>query len=251
VKLPWGLVVGGVDSRGQAGVAADQEAMEQHGLGIRWLASAWTHQGDRAERLSALEPNVWKQQALEYLSRGPCVLKLGLLPGASHVLAAAELSSAAMQLSIPVVLDPVVRASSGFVFLDDEGLEAMRESLLPLGPLLTPNLLEAACLAGSTAGQDELDPDARVAVAGELLRLGAAAVFLKGGHGSEDPVQDLVMTRSAGVQWHRHRRRAGRSIAGSGCRYASALAAGLGLGLGNLEAAEQAGAYVAAKLGVL
>ncbi len=142
-----------------------------------------------------------------------------------------------------LVLDPVLQASGGEPFLDDAGVRTLREELLPHGPLLTPNLPEAARLTGR-AESELASPAVRLGTAQDLLAAGAAGVFLKGGHGAEDPVLDLVLIRGAPPVWHERRRTPGGGIHGSGCRYASALAAGLLLGWGPAEASRRAGEWV-------
>jgi hydroxymethylpyrimidine/phosphomethylpyrimidine kinase len=90
--------------------------------------------------------------------------------------------------------------------------------------------------------------EARVEAATRLLQLGAALVCLKGGHGFEDPVKDLVLAAGKQPAWAEHPRLAGRSLHGTGCRFAAALATLLATGRGPLEAAQEAGTWVAGLL---
>jgi hydroxymethylpyrimidine/phosphomethylpyrimidine kinase len=179
----------------------------------------------------------------ESASDGRAVVKTGLLPGAEHVRALVELRERWPELTL--VVDPVLAASAGETFLDDAGIEVLLDELLPLGPVLTPNLPELARLASCSV--DELgDLDRRVARGTELLERGSLAVLIKGGHGQEDPVQDLVLARAVAPVWHAHARVPGASLHGSGCRYAACVAAELAKGRGMDAAAEVAGRYLLA-----
>lgn len=244
------MVVAGADSSGRAGIAADREAIEAQGLGMQSVVSVWTRQdASGVSSFSPLEPETWEAEAARLLDRDPAALKFGLLPGPLHLQAAARLSARALERGIPVVLDPVLGSSSGFAFLDAVGVTCLRAQLLVQRLVLTPNLPEAAQLAGwSPAPGRVARPVERLEMAQRMLDLGVRAVLLKGGHGAEDPVQDLVLERGTAAHWHSHRRLAGRSLGGSGCRYASCVAAGLAQGLGMREAAALAGDYVLQRL---
>ncbi len=240
---PLVLVVGGRDPTGGAGVDADREALERHGARGAFVVTARTDQdGVRVRSIGAREPHAWAAEARAALAaERPSVIKSGLLPGAEHVGALAELLRAS---GVRAVVDPCLAASGGERFLDDAGRARLLDELVPLGVVLTPNLPEACALAGLEPDALDADLDRRVALARELVARGAGAVLLKGGHGSEDPVHDLVLERGAAPRWHRHPRALGRRIHGSGCRYASAVAAGLARGLTLEAAAAAAGEYV-------
>ena len=138
----------------------------------------------------------------------------------------------------PEPSDPPV---GGERFLDEAGVACLREVLLPTGPILTPNLGEAAELCGMEKKLLQTDFDSRIEAAERLLEMGAVAVLLKGGHGTEDPVRDLVLERGSEPLWRTHERVRGASMRGSGCRYGSAVAALLALGQPLSEAARRAG----------
>jgi hydroxymethylpyrimidine/phosphomethylpyrimidine kinase len=147
---------------------------------------------------------------------------------------------------LPVIVDPVLGSSSGGRFLDADGIEALRSELCCAEIVLTPNLPEAAALACLPTRRIERSFAARVEAAQVLLGLGCSAVVLKGGHGSEDPVRDLVLVRDAEPVWLEHARVHGGKIRGSGCRFATRLAAGLALGRPLVDAAPEAGEWVPA-----
>ncbi len=236
------LVVAGRDPTGGAGVDADREAAHAHGVEAELVVTADTDQdGVRVHGVYPRDPKVWLAEARSALARGPRALKSGLLPGADHVAAFAELVREVRGL--PLVVDPVLAASGGEVFLDAAGIAVLLEELFALGPIVTPNLGEAARLALLPIEALAL-PGGRVRAAELLLERGAAAVLVKGGHGAEDPVLDLVFERGRAPRWHAHPRAKRGSLHGSGCRYASAVAAGLASGRSVWDAAETAGRYV-------
>lgn len=177
-------------------------------------------------------------------------IKFGLLPGGDHVRAARDLVREVRKAAgreIPAVVDPVIAASSGGRFLDWSGVEAVRRDLAPCGVVLTPNLLEAAELTAVPLSRLVGSMEARIEAGRRLVAMGAVAVVIKGGHGEEDPVRDLAMGSDGCEIWLEHPRGAGR-IRGSGCRFATRLAAGLGRGRSLAESAAEAGSYVAAAI---
>jgi len=235
------LCIGGVDSSGAAGLDADQEAAEAAGVKPILVPTAHTQQDDQAvHALGAREPGEWLTEARAVLPRCDGV-KIGLLPGPEHILAAVELLGALGDRHW--VFDPVIESSSGFRFLNTRALGLLREELLPMGPVLTPNLEEAALLAGVESGALAAR-EKRVAAARNLVSAGAESVVLKGGHGGEDPLVDLVARAGHEPFWIERPRIEG-SRRGTGCRFATVLAAHLVQGAGVTQAAGHAGAWVA------
>lgn len=250
-ERPRLLVIAGHDSSGGAGVDADRHAAEAAGVAVRCVVTAWTVQdGSGVRELGAIEPARWRDEALSHVEWRPAAVKVGLLPGEAAVEAALEvLLTLRRRLgeALPVVLDPVIAASSGGRFLEQEVVRGpLRSILIAGGVILTPNLPEAEELGGLAAGALAEDLPARLAVAEALVTAGARAVLLKGGHGGEDPVRDLVVEAGGGAPtWLIHPRVPGRGIRGSGCRFATAVAARLAAGASLPEAAARAGEWVA------
>ena len=239
------LVVAGRDSTGGAGLDADAEALKAFGVEPLAVCTAETEQGpDGLIALGARPVEDWSHEAREHLEAGVQAIKFGLLPGVASIAAAAELCASAP--GIPVILDPVLGPSAGGEFLDADGRAALVELLPRLRAHLTPNLVEAAALLGWTEVPESREDRERAAR--ELLALGAAAVLLKGGHGGEDPLCDLWVSRADGARWIERRREPGPGIRGSGCRLASAFAAGLARGRNPVQAAKEAGDWVAQRI---
>lgn len=244
------LVVAGHDEHGRSGVDADREAARRFDTEASFVVTAWTEQDDEVVRdIGARRAEDWLAEALAAIGPGLSALKFGLLPGRDHVHGAARLIDELRSRSaaLHVIVDPVLAASSGAVFLDRRGVSSLVEELVPRRIVLTPNLHEAARLC-CLLPEELLALDARVRAAQHLLELGAEAVLLKGGHASDDPVRDLVLERGKETRWHLHPRVSGRGIRGSGCRYATAVAAQLARGASLAEAAEAAGTWLAERI---
>ncbi len=249
------LCIGGWDSSHGAGLDADREAAIATGVEVHLVSTANTEQNEGGvQELGARPAQDWLAEAAEYLPE-VAVVKFGLLPGASHILAAAELIGGVGDR--PWILDPLIASSSGYRFLDTRALGLLRETLLPFGPVLTPNLDEAAQLSGRRLGSGDLRSE-RWAMARNLLSAGANSVVLKGGHGAENPLIDLVARPGHRPDWIERPRQgagadhqaesqgvAGGSRRGTGCRFASVLGAQLARGADLVAGATAAGDYVA------
>ena len=134
---------------------------------------------------------------------------------------------------IPIVLDPVMVAKSGDSLLPDGAVSTLRESLLPLADLLTPNLPEAARLLSQPVAESVRDMEAQ---GRQLLKFGPRAVLMKGGHGKGPICVDLLVRESAETLRLEAPRQPTKNTHGTGCSLSSALAAGLAGGH-SLEAA--------------
>jgi hydroxymethylpyrimidine/phosphomethylpyrimidine kinase len=239
------LVIAGRDSSGGAGVDADREVAREAGISAAIVVTAETRQGEGGlEALGARAVGAWKAEAEAALGEGVGAIKIGLLPGAEHVVAAAELLRGAS--GVPVVVDPVLGPSSGGRFLDEAGVVALCDVLLPMGCVITPNLDEAAELTGRSPAALAANLEERVAAAGTLLECGAGAVVLKGGHGGGD-LLDLVWEAGGRPEWLELERVPG-ALRGTGCRHATSLAIGLGRGLGIAAAARAAAQLVGVRM---
>jgi hydroxymethylpyrimidine/phosphomethylpyrimidine kinase len=245
------LIVAGHDPSG-AGIDADLEATAGLEIEAVPIVTARTDQDEGAvHSVGARDENEWSREASEAARGGVAAVKFGLLPGAAHVREARALLRRLRErgrAEIRVVVDPVIRASSGGSFLDARAIELLRSELIADGVVLTPNLSEAAELACTPLRELETSFAARLEAARILLALGAVGVVIKGGHGREDPVRDLVARADGVYCWIERRRVPGGGIRGSGCRFATRLAGGLALGRTLEEAAEAAGEFVAAEI---
>lgn len=222
---PRVLVVGGLDPSGGAGLVADLEALASAGTRGWAVATALTAQGPRGARgyEAASERTLLAQiDALLEGRERPRAVKTGMLGTAALARALTRRLAEAPLARVPVVVDPVLLASSGAALLDLSGAAAA-DALFPLfslARLVTPNLPELAALTGA-----DVSTDAAAIRAARLLT--ARAVLVKGGHRAGAPV-DLLVEGSRVVRLE-GRRRPG-TARGTGCRLASAAAAFLARG---------------------
>lgn len=168
-------------------------------------------------------------------------VKSGLLPSAAIVDVFAEWLSARPRL--PLVLDPVFRATSGGHLVDDASIHSIARVLFPRARIITPNLDEAAVLTGRPITHRDDLPE----VADALLELGPEWVLVKGGHLSRDDAVDYLASKQGGT-WIAETRRAHGNTRGTGCALASAIAAHLAQGDPVLDAVRAAKSFVTAAL---
>lgn len=243
------LLIGGTDSSGRAGLDADRDAARHFGALAEEFVSAETVQDERG--VHAVEPRpFWWFDAGYSIEDGVDAVKFGLLPDSDAMHGAAQLAGHARcaGLDLPIVIDTVIAASSGTRFWGAREVGLFRKAVLPFGPILTPNLPELAELAEVALERLEADLEARIEAARVLLRLGARAVIVKGGHGREEPLVDLVVPMGGEAVLLERPRLTGPGLRGTGCRFATALACGLGGRVPLVDAARAAGEFVAARI---
>lgn len=236
--VPRVLVVAGLDPSGGAGLVADLEALAAAGARGWAVAAALTAQGRRGARGFEPVSEAMLLAQIDALVEGdrPRAVKAGMLGSAPLARALADRLAAPPLRRIPLVVDPVLAASSGAA-LFDPGDQPVGDAYLPVltrAWLATPNLPELALLTGDDVSSD----DAAVRAA---RRLPARAVLVKGGHRAGAPV-DLLVERGR-VTRFTARRRPG-TARGTGCRLASAIAGYLARGLALEDAIRRAKALV-------
>jgi hydroxymethylpyrimidine/phosphomethylpyrimidine kinase len=225
------LTIAGSDSGGGAGIQADLKAFARaggHGMSAITAVTAQNTAGVTA--VYPLPPEAIVEQVRAVAGDiGVDAVKIGMLGSAATI----EAVVAALELvrDAPVVLDPVMIAESGARLLDEEAVEALRTQLLPRAAVITPNLAEAAVLAGSEAGADVEE------LARELHALGPGAVVITGGHREQATDVFFDGERFELLPGERYPDGAAH---GSGCTHSSTLAAELALGADPLEAARRA-----------
>lgn len=234
------LSIAGSDSGAGAGVQADLKTFAAHGVYGTCAITAITAQNTLGVTAAeALAPALVAAQIAAVASDlTPHAAKTGMLANAAIVetVAAAVLSHAIPYL----VVDPVMVAKSGASLLDHEALTAVRERLVPVAYVVTPNIPEAEVLTGVTIRADE---DRREA-ARRLVGLGARAAIIKGGHLPTTDIVDLLFDGTDFMEF-RHERVPGRHTHGTGCTFAAAIAAHLASGVSLAEAIPLAQRYIA------
>lgn len=226
------LVVAGADPSGCAGLSADTRALLALGIHPLPVVTAVTVQDThRMFQSSPVDPFlVEKQLSVVLEDVGANCIKIGMLALSATV----ELVTRVLETKargIPVVLDPVLFSSSGTSLLEPAGQTALVERLMPLCALVTPNVQEAEALTGIS-----VDSEADMhSAADRFLLMGQDAVLIKGGHLPGDSVVDLLRTAD-GMERRFESPRVPKSVRGTGCTLASAIAAGIAEGL-TLESA--------------
>lgn len=237
MSRPVALTIAGSDSSGGAGVVADLKTFEAHGVWGTVALTAVTAQNTLGvQAVETLTPEMVRAQIASVVSDlGVQAAKTGMLGSAEVV---EEVVRTVVELGVrPLVVDPVMVASTGGRLLDPDGVDAVVRHLLPRASVLTPNLAEAAALVGfEVADRAGMERAAR-----SLADLGAEVVLVKGGHlaGARSP--DCLLVAGDEPVWLEGLRLPDRGAHGSGCVLSAAICAGLARGM------EAADACVAAK----
>lgn len=239
------LTIAGSDPSGGAGIQADLKTFAAHGVYGASVLTALTAQNTQGVfGIHAVPADFVRAQARAVLDDLEVrAIKVGMLGDADMIEAVAEILES--RRSIPVVMDPVMVAASGDPLLAPEVISALRERLLPLALITTPNVYEAALLLGTSVATT---PEQLSAQAEAIRDLGPQAVLLKGGRlAGSNEATDVFATES-GTQILTGPRIAIERPHGTGCTLSSAMAARLALGAPLDEAVEEAKAYVTAAL---
>lgn len=244
-ERPVALTIAGSDSGGGAGIQADLRTFNAFGAHGVCVIAAITAQNPRGVTgVGAVAPRLVRQQlaaVLEAFTVGAA--KTGMLFNAATIRAVA--AALAARPDLPLVVDPVMVATSGARLLRDDAVAVLISRLLPRAILVTPNLPEAELLAGRPLRT----PQARRTAVCELAARFGGHVLLKGGHDPGDPATDLLAAPD-GTLWRLTAPPVRRPLSthGTGCTLSAAIAAGLARRASLLEAVRAAKAYVAAAI---
>ncbi|MET0192173.1 MAG: bifunctional hydroxymethylpyrimidine kinase/phosphomethylpyrimidine kinase [Hyphomicrobiaceae bacterium] len=239
-SVPIALTIAGSDSSGGAGIQADLKTFTAFGVYGASVITALTAQNTQGVRsFETVSPAFVVAQidaVLEDLEVG--AIKTGMLATAEIVTAISNRLAAGRQP--PLVVDPVMVATSGDALIAPDAVEAVRSKLLPLAALITPNLPEAARLLETKQATTD---DEVAAQAKALYALGCRAVLVKGGHGEGDTAVDYLYD-GAIVQRFARPRVDTRHTHGTGCTLSAAITALLARGAPLAEAVERAKTFV-------
>jgi len=231
------LVIAGSDSGGGAGIQADIKTITALGGFAATAVTALTAQNTEAVlEVMPVPPAFVRRQMDAVLSDiGADCIKTGMLVDAGIIEAVAD----GLPPGVPLVVDPVMVASTGARLLDARAVEALKRRLIARARVVTPNAPEAEALTGfALASLDDMRRAADM-----LLSLGAKAVVVKGGHMPGDPMQDLLVDDGASLVLEAPRL-VTRATHGTGCTLASAIATGLAQGMPLRQAFDRAHAYL-------
>ena len=231
------LTIGGFDPSCGAGIAADLKTFAAHGCyGVAAITSL-TIQNTQGVEAVHNTPTAELRAQLDALARDCTIdaVKIGMLGNRANAGAVGEFLD--VSKFAHVVLDPVMQASSGAELLDAAGIKYVATELLKRVSVITPNIPEAETLTGMTI-KDVADMEA---AARKIVEMGAPAVIVKGGH--MEKAIDVLFDGNELVPLAGDKGKE-EALHGTGCTFASALAAHLAVGRGLVEAATLAKAYV-------
>ncbi len=223
MKYRVALTIAGSDSGGGAGIQADLKTFSAHGVYGASVITAVTAQNTvGVSGVQYITPEMVGAQIDAVMSDLPAAaVKIGMLGNAEIVRVVAE--KLRKYNPSAIVLDTVMLAKSGDALLRDDAVQALIDELMPLATVITPNLPEAArILSGEIK-----DPETACK---NLLKIGARAVLLKGGHGSGEILRDYLATADGTMQVFANPRIDTLNTHGTGCTLSSAIAARLALG---------------------
>lgn len=258
---PAVLAIGGSDSSGGAGIARDLQTL--HELSVRGVAvvTAVTAQTNTDVRsIHPVPPEMIRDQIETALASNRIgAIKIGML-GTRRAVEAVALSldalahalgplsyggrvcgtSSTERDAVPVVLDPVLAASSGHALADDDTRIALIELLFPRATLITPNAVEAAALLAEPVVTDAATLES---YALRLLDTGPQSILLKGGHGEGEDSIDILVSADGEITRLSGPRMSG-TLRGTGCALASAIAGGLARELSMIDACREGKRYI-------
>lgn len=241
-SYPTVLSIAGSDSGGGAGIQADLKTFSSLGVYGATAITAITAQNTQGVHSQfALPPQMVYDQIIAVMEDiHPSVIKIGML---SNVQVAAVVADALERYSIPIILDPVMVSSSGHRLLSAEAQEVLKERLLPMAQLVTPNIPEMEALSDMPL----LTISDKYNAAKHLLSLGVQSVLLKGGHEEGEVKVDILYQKSPqGIVTCSFSSDTlnTRNIHGTGCTLSSAIAAYMARGLDLKDAVSSAKIYI-------
>jgi len=222
---PIALTIAGSDPSGGAGIQADLKTFAALGVYGASVITALTAQNTRGvSGVFAIPPDFIAAEFRAVVSDlSVAAIKTGMLGDVATVEMVASLLDNVK--AVPVVVDPVMVATSGDVLLRPEAIDAVRKALMPRATLVTPNIPEASRLLDTSEAKTEAEMRAQ---AEALMRFGCGAVLVKGGHGDGDDVVDILFDGKKHFAFRRPRIKTSNTH-GTGCTLSAAIAANLAM----------------------
>ena len=236
------LTIAGSDSSGGAGIQADIKTMSANGVYAMSAITALTAQNTTGVYgIQEVTPDFLANQLdCIFTDIPPQAVKTGMVSSTALIGVIADKLKEYGAKNI--VVDPVMVATSGSRLISEEAVDALKERLLPLATVLTPNIPEAEVLSGLTIrSQEDMEKAAQA-----ISQAYGCAVLCKGGHQIND-ANDLLW-RSGSGKWFNGRRIDNPNTHGTGCTLSSAIASNLAKGYGLDAAVERAKAYISGAL---
>ena len=240
VHTPIALTIAGSDSGGGAGIQADLKTFAALGVyGCSAITSLTAQNTTGVQGVLPIPPDFVRAQIESVLSD----ISVGAIK--TGMLATAEITNVVVEIlnvywTIPLVLDPVMVATSGDRLLANDAIDVLIKKLMPRATIITPNLWEAAALLNVSVAQNQVQIEQQAA---HLLALGAQAVLMKGGHAQGREATDFLLTHNEQFTFSTLRIMT-KNTHGTGCTLAAAIAAGLAKKLSLQESIAQAKDYL-------
>jgi hydroxymethylpyrimidine/phosphomethylpyrimidine kinase len=245
VTPPVVLTIAGFDPGSGAGVTADIKTIAAHGCyGVACITALTVQSTAGVRRVEMVDSGLVAETLAELAADVEvAAVHIGMLGSVKIVRTVADFL--AEQKPPNIVLDPILKSSSGADLLDAAGARWLAEKLIPLATVVTPNIDEASALTGLSV----TDPEDMRAAARKLHEMGASAVVVTGGH-LEKAIDLLSFTGNRGIEQElfKSARLRSNSTHGTGCAFATSIACHLAMGRGLPEAVLLAKAYVAAAI---
>lgn len=242
---PVVLTIAGFDPSSGAGITADIKTIAAHGCyGVACISALTVQSTAGVRRVEPVNSELVAETLKELASDVEiAAVHIGMLGSGKVVRAVADFL--AKEKFPEVVLDPILKSSSGANLVDAPGARILVDRLLPLATVVTPNVDEASALTGLAV----TNPEQMRAAATKLHAMGAVAVVITGGH-LEKAIDLLSFTTKRGVEQEvfKSERQRSNSTHGTGCAFATAMTCHLALGRGLPEAVLLAKAYVTAAI---
>ena len=237
------LSIAGSDSSGGAGIQADIKTIQAHHLFAQTAITALTAQNTTGVYgVLDVDPAFVEQQIdVVFDDIRPDAVKIGMV--SSPAIVDAIVAALARNGATNIVVDPVMVATSGSELSSNEAVVALRDKLIPLATVITPNMPEAEVLFG--AHIENATDQERAAI--EIARATGVAVLVKGGHGEND-ANDALARPDGTVTWFEGERVDTTNTHGTGCTLSSAIACGLAVGKPLEEAVKSAKDYITGAL---
>ncbi len=239
-SIPTILTIAGSDCSAGAGIQADLKAISAlGGYALTAVTSVVSETPGKVSQICLMDADFITDQIRVLFEAFPIrAAKTGMLGGSEQVQAVAQIWKE-IGGGIPLVIDPVMVATSGGKLLEDDAVQAVKSLLLPLATLITPNMDEAEVLWGSpVTTREEMER-----CASDLAQTYQTNVLVKGGHLQDDSADD-VLCMSDTIVWLEAERTQGVQTHGTGCTYSAGIAACLGQGMDLTSAVAEAKEFV-------
>lgn len=236
MNWPVALTIAGSDSSGGAGIQADLRSFQrQRVYGTSVITAVTAQNGAGVQAVQRLPASLVSAQMESVFTGMPVrAAKTGMLGDTAIIQAVAASWRQFATKDIALVVDPVMIATSGARLLDLDALQALRQDLIPLATLVTPNLPELQALTGMPVTRI----NERLEAAQLLLSWGCQAVLIKDGHGTGSRVSDILLSKQQRLEFRQSR--LSGEFHGTGCTSSAAICAGLARGLPLHSAVDQA-----------